>query len=264
MGTIGIKPVRKKVQIKSRTRVLPLYGQADLKKFNPARLGLGNIGANSRQIDAIAVVFDLSGFTEFCSRADSHLRMPVFLKEFLEWLFERIRSGIVIQRFEEGVRTYTYLPFFAKFMGDGVLFLWDTKNMNEDRICNVVIQMDNISKEYGIDFVPQIRKRVTYVPEMLRCGVARGQVCSVGMGKGQDYVGQCINLASRLQKYSGLRFCCWGIGIDMEGGMLKSTVEKYTIKIVEIRGIGREELVIMRKDEFEELSEEDKGSFRDV
>lgn len=262
MGTIDIKPVRKKVKLRSKTKVMPLYEEADLRKFNSARLGLGNIGANSRQIDAIAVVLDLSGFTEFCSRADSHLRMPVFLKEFLKWLFERIRSDIVIRRLEEGVRTYTYLPFFAKFMGDGVLFLWDTANMNDDRICNVVIQMDNISSEYGYGFVPQIRKRVTNIPERLRCGVARGQVCSVG--NGQDYVGQCINLASRLQKYSGLRFCCWSIGIDMEKGMVKSTVEMYTTKIVEIRGIGGEELVIIRKSEFERLSEEDKGSFKHV
>jgi class 3 adenylate cyclase len=262
MGNIDIKPVRKKAKIGNSTRTVSLYEEADLRKFNPLTLGLGHIGVNSRTIDSIAVVFDLTGFTEFCSREDSHLKMPVFLKGFLKWLFERITSSIVMQRIPEGVRTYTYLPFFAKFMGDGVLFLWDTEDMNDTRICNVVIQMDGISAEYEHSFLPQIKERVTSVPKSLKCAVARGHVCSVGSR--EDYVGQCINLASRLQKESGLRFCCWKIGIDMEKGMRKAAREWYTSKILEIRGISREELVIIGKEDFEGALEEVKERFRDV
>ena len=222
---------------------------------------MGYIGVNSKQIDSIAVVFDLSGFTRFCSRADAHLRMPVFLKEFLKWLFEKIRSSIVMQIFEEGIRPYTHLPYFAKFMGDGVLFLWNTEDMDNDSICNAVIQMDNISCEYEDFFMKRMRKSIANIPERLRCAVARGQVCSVG--NGQDYVGQCINLASRLQKDSGLRFCCWNEGIYIKEGMLKSSRELYTRKIMGIRGIGREEIVIIRHEDFEELSDEEKESFRE-
>ena len=93
-------------------------------------MALGDIGQASRRIDVIAVVFDLSGFTDCCNHVDAHLSMPIFLKEFLSWLFKCIVSELEQKRFREGILLYTHLPFFAKFTGDGVLFLWNTENMD--------------------------------------------------------------------------------------------------------------------------------------
>jgi len=262
MGIIDIKPERKSVKIKGKSRVLSLYKEDDLKKFSPAALGVGNIGARSRQTDVIAVVFDLTGFTRFCDRADTHLVMPKFLKEFLKWLFGIIKSILEVKRFEEGVRLYSKLPFFAKFTGDGVLFLWDKEDMDMDMICNIVIGGDLISERYKSDFVPKIGRHLTGVPEILKCGVALGQVCSVGNRK--DYVGPCINLASKLQKQSNIRFCCSSTGIDLERGMTKSAKRHYTTKIVQIWGIGRPEIVIIRKKDFKELLEKEKRAFKEV
>ena len=263
MGTIDIKPAKKKVKVKGKIRTLELYNEANLEKFRPSLLlGLGNIGARSRQIHVIAIVFDLAGFTRFCSQADPHLSIPMFLKEFLKWLFESIKSGLEVERFEQGVRLYSDLPFFAKFTGDGVLFLWDTKDMDIVKICNIVAMMGFISDRYRDDFAPSMKKHLTNMPESIRCGVARGLVCSVGNGK--DYVGPCINLATRLQKLSNLGSCCSKKGIDMDRGMTKAVAGIHTVKIVKIRGIVGDELVIVRKKEFRELSEEDKAIFKDA
>lgn len=262
MGTVNIKSETKKVQKKGRIRVLSLYRRAELKKFNPAVLKLGDIGARSRQIDVIAAVFDLAGFTNFCGQVDPHLSMPRFLKDFLNWLFESIKSEFESERFKQGIRLYSDLPFFAKFMGDGVLFLWNVENMDMVKICNIVITVRNITNRYSSIFIPEIRKHLSHVPKSLRCGVARGLVCSVG--NGEDYVGPCINIASRLQKLGELGFCCSKRGIDLDDGMARETAERFMVKSVEIRGIGEGELVIVRKADFEKLRKKDRAVFKDV
>lgn len=263
MGTINIKCERKEVEEKGEASVYPKwYSGAELKKFKPEILGLGNIGERARRIDVIAGVFDLSGFTDFCCQVDPHLSMPLFLKEFLDWLFEVIKTEFEEKRVDKGSVFYSELPFFAKFTGDGVLFLWDTKDMDMNLICNIIVMLRNITAAYSTDFVLKMKKRLSHIPRSLRCGMACGTVCSVG--NGEDYVGPCINIATRLQKLSSLEFCISKRGVDFEAGMLKEVAERYIVKSVTLRGIGEDELVIVRKSEFEELSAEEKKLFEDV
>jgi len=262
MGTIKIKYEAQKVKLGGKSQVCNLYQAAELKKFSPAVLGLGNIGARSRQIGVIAAVFDLSGFTNFCSQVDPHLSLPRFLKEFLDWLFESIKSEFEDKRFSQGILLYADLPIFAKFMGDGILLLWKTENIGMVEICNVVIALRDICDEYSSAFVPKIKKHLSNVPSSLRCGVARGQVCSVG--NGEDYVGPCINIASRLQKLSNLGFCFSKRGIDYEDGMTKENAQDYIVKSASIRGVGRAELVVVPKYEFGKLLKRDKALFKNV
>jgi class 3 adenylate cyclase len=262
MGTINIKSEKKEIKIKGKAEVHDLYRRSKLKKFNPVALKLGDISARSKQIDVIAAVFDLSGFTNFCSQVDPHLSMPRFLDEFLNWIFTEIKSQLEVKRFRQGIRLYSELPFFAKFMGDGVLFLWNTENMTMPMICNIVVMLRNISNRYNRIFAPVIKRHLSHVPSSLKCGVARGIVCSVG--NGEDYVGPCINIASRLQKLSNIGFCFSKRGIDFEEGMAEETAKNYMVKIVSIRGIGKGELVVVRKPDFEKLSKRDKSIFKDL
>jgi len=262
MGTINIELERTTVQEGEKNYVYYVYSSDALEKFNPIILGLGNIGQKSRRIDVIAGVFDLGGFTNFCIQVDPHLSLPKFLKEFLDWLFQNIKSEFEEKRFGEKVLLYTDLPFFAKFMGDGVLFLWNTANMDMRKVCNVLIIAENICHNYSKVFVPKAKKYLTNVPKSLRCGLACGQVCSVG--NGEDYVGACINIASRLQKLSKVAICCSQRGIDVEEGMPKKTAETYLTKNVSIRGVGSDERVIIGKWDFEKLSKKEKTIFKDV
>ncbi len=48
----------------------------------------------------------------------------------------------------EGIQLWADLPFMAKFMGDGILLLWDTEKMTPHNIHNVVGVLNEICKNY--------------------------------------------------------------------------------------------------------------------
>ena len=262
MGTINIESRIRNVRIGGKTQAVNLYSERELKKFSPAILGLGDIREESKRVKVIAAIFDLEGFTDFCGQPDAGLCVPGFLREFLGWLIEAIVSEFTVEKYEVGTKLYSSLPFFAKFMGDGVLFLWDTENMNDVGICNILVALAKIHNAYSEVFLPKARRHLSLVPERLRCGMARGSVYSIG--ERGDYVGTCINLASRLQKLSKLGFCCSQKGINTGKGMLKGNVENLVTKRTPIRGVGSDERIIVRKWEYEKLSREDKGIFKEV
>ena len=228
--------------------------------FNSDVLGLGQLGMESNQKQAISVMFDLEGFTNFCKQIDPQLAVPEYLNEFLNWLFNQIREELMHQEHVQGYETYAELPFLAKFMGDGVLFLWDTEGMDEETILNIIVSISEICTVYETDFYPEIRKKVAAPPTRLRCGIARGTIYSVG--NGNDYVGPCINMSARLQKLHSLSLCFSRRGLNPE---VNDDINDFfqTMK-VKIRGIGDDELVCVLKHEYETLSEEEKTMFEEV
>lgn len=234
----------------------------DFESFNSQVLGLGDVSQEGEYIQAIAAFFDLEGFTSFCNQVDSHLVIPEFLKQYLDWLF-----GSLTDRFKEGEtqRTVTLwggLPFFAKFLGDGILSLWNTAYYNYlSDIFNIVVILYGINNAYVTDFLPKIRKHVSKPPTKLRCGIARGQIISVG--NGEDYVGSCINIAARLQKLSQLSFAISRRGFDLSEDMLGHEMwQEFILKKVELRGIGDEELVFIKKKEFRRLHPDERRLFK--
>ncbi len=262
MGKITLEEQHKIVEVEGgqkRIKLLSLTSE-QFDRFNPDVLGLGDISSPSTQVEALAAIFDLSGFTNFCSQVDPHLAVPEYLSRFLDWLFGEIKKGSVRESHEEEKILWASLPFLAKFSGDGVLFLWDAKNMGGAEICNVVTSLWEICNGYVQEFYPTIRKVATQPPKVLRCGVSRGMVFSVG--NGEDYVGPCINISARLQKLSSLTFCFSRRGFDIEKHMPEETAAKYVLKSVALRGIGEDELVWVRKEEFDGLNDEEKTFFR--
>jgi hypothetical protein len=83
----------------------------------------------------------------------------------------------------------------------------------------------------------------------------------VSVGNGEDYVGPCINIATRLQKLSSLTFSISRRGFDIEKYMPAETAVNYILKSVSLRGIGDDELVWVRKTEFDTLGDEEKTLF---
>jgi len=262
MGKITLEEQQKIVPVEGEQRsikLLMLSGE-QFDSFDPDVLGLGDISSRSTQVEALAAIFDLSGFTKFCSQVDPHLAVPEYLSRLLDWLFAEIKKGFLKESQGEERILWASLPFLAKFLGDGVLFLWDTKNMGGAEICNVITSLWEICSNYVQEFYPMVRKVVTQPPKVLRCGMSRGLVFSVG--NGEDYVGPCINIAARLQKLSSLTFCFSRRGFDVEKHMPEETAEKYALKSVSLRGIGEDELVWVRKEEFDGLQDEEKALFR--
>ncbi len=172
--------------------------------FDSEILGLGDIGTSSKSVRSLAVIFDLEGFTNFCKQIDPNLVVPEFLNLFLDWIFDSIKKLTIEEKVDGGYAIYSNLPFFSKFMGDGILFIWETEEMDEVSICNVIVMLNSICNKYKSAFLPSISDKITSPPSKLRCGIARGTVYSVG--NGQDFVGPCINVAARLQKLSNLSF----------------------------------------------------------
>lgn len=263
MGTVNIESKEKYYKEKGVGYRWPIaYSKGQLNKFNPKILGLRDIAQASEQVEAIAAVFDLGGFTNFCKQVDPHLCVPKYLNVFLNWLFDLIKDEFKNKKIGNDNLLYAELPFFAKFLGDGVLFLWKCRNLNMTSMCNVIVMLGRICNRYEREFIPRISKDFTEIPKHLRCGVARGMVFSIG--NGEDYVGPCINIASRLQKLSRLTFCFSRRGFDFEEGMTEKTAQLYVVKSCEIRGIGNKELVCVRRAEFEKLPQKDKRYFSDI
>ena len=228
-------------------------------QFDSRILGLGDVRQESTTIESIAAIFDLAGFTTFSGRADPHLAVPEFMSAFLAWLFEKIRKTSTVRTFDDGVALFHKLPFFAKFMGDGALFLWDAGGMPQKAAMNVAIMCSNICLDYRDEFLPEIRLKVSDPPEQLRVGVARGRISS--LGDARDYVGPCINVAARLQKITpGVFFCMARSGFRPESHKEQS---KLVVKKVKLRGLPQGALVCLWKLNFDALKEEEQSLFSD-
>jgi class 3 adenylate cyclase len=261
MPRFNIRPVdRATVRIDGHDR--PIITKTAFERFDISVLGLGEVSAESEPTDAIAAVFDLAGFTNFCKQIEPHLAVPHYLNAFLAWLMARLREEMLQAELKEGMRLWCPLPFFIKFLGDGVLVLWNSTEMNDAARRNVIITLRRICVQYGKDFLPTLKQRIVEPPSRLRCGVARGTVFSVG--EGNDYVGSCINMASRIQKLPGISFGFNRRGFELEAETAhKFFREDIVVKQVSIRGICEHELVCILSKEADALPPKDRKLYKD-
>jgi class 3 adenylate cyclase len=238
--------------------------RAQFDAFAPAVLGLGDVACGGARVQALAAFLDLDGFSGFASQADAHLMIPDFLSRYLDWLFQTLAAQFREGEADGQVRIWGSLPFYAKFLGDGLLFLWDTeRSPGLSGTVNIARNLLEVTQGYATQFLPAVRRVVSRPPARLRCGMARGQV--VAVGDGADYVGACINVAARLQKLMSLSFALSARGIDLArapdgAGALRPLL---VLKEVAVRGAGDQELVYVRRDEFEALPPEQRAEFRD-
>ncbi len=230
-------------------------------QFNPSLLGLGDINTPCQEKEAVAAVFDLTGFTTFCNQVDAYLAIPSFLNSFLDWFFNSIIQGLTD---DDGQNTYFWsdLPILVKFLGDGILVVWNAHRMGEDQICRLTATLYNICYAYRQDFYPQIKMTVNKPPGTLRCGLGRGKVFSVG--NGSDYVGHCINNASRLCNLSPLTFCFPNRGFSVREHMPPKYAQLFVPKYATIRGVDDNELIWVVKEEFNSLAETQRMQFRSI
>ena len=233
-----------------------------IKKFNPSMLELGDLCAPCQEKEAVTAVFDLTGFTAFCNQVDSYLAIPRFLNDFLEWFFSNIRYRITEKNFGDRSQLWTGLPVMVKFLGDGLMLLWDARKMSEEQICRLVGTLYMVCHAYRTEFYPHISLAVNKPPSVLRCGVARGKVFSIGNYK--EYVGHCINSASRLSHLGFLSFCFTHRGFQVREHMPEEYRQIFVPKYVSIRGVGENEMVWIVKDEYDRLPVKNREVFRSV
>lgn len=236
--------------------------KVDYAKFNHTILGLGDLSKDGKYINALSAFVDLQGFTDFCNQVDSNLVIPEYLTKYLTWLFNEIAMKFKEGDYEDHIKIWGKLPFYAKFLGDGVLFIWETDDCGGlSGLMNIIGIMFKITKSYETEFLPFIEKSVVKPPKILRCGISRGQIIS--LGNGEDFVGSCINMAARLQRISKLSFAISRRGFDIEKHKAHFLNEILILKKYPIRGIGTDELIYILKDEFNDLPKEEKLLFID-
>jgi class 3 adenylate cyclase len=230
------------------------------RRFNPEMLDLGDINTPCQEKEAIAAVFDLTGFTAFCNQVDAYLAIPRFLNNFLDWFFTTIKEGLT--EADDGTRStfWVELPILVKFLGDGLLVIWDAHRLTDEQICRLAATLYHICYSYRRDFYPQIRMVVDKPPGVLRCGVARGKVFSVG--NGNDYVGHSINNASRLSQLGPLTFCFPHRGFRVREYMPEDYARLFVPKYISIKGVGENEQVWVPGDEFDRLPEKTRLQYR--
>lgn len=245
------------LNIKKGDELISIIKKEKFESFNEDILGLGEINTKSHQVNALSVIFDLEGFTNFCKQIDPQLAVPEYLSEFLKWLFKQVRLETINESYPEGYVSFSDLPFLSKYMGDGVLFIWDTDQMGEVAILNIVLSMYNICNNYRTVFYKKIVKKISSPPPKLRCGISRGAIYSVG--DGNDFVGPCINMSARLQKLNSLTFSFSRKGLNPE--MNPEVADLVIIKKTDIRGIGSDELICILKSEYSKLSASEKGKY---
>jgi class 3 adenylate cyclase len=230
------------------------------RRFNPHMLELGDISAPCQEKEAVAAVFDLTGFTSFCNQVDAYLAIPRFLNDFLEWFFAGIREALTEEN--DGTRStfWAELPVLVKFLGDGLLVLWEAHRMTEEQICRLAATLYYVCYSYRQDFYPQMSMIVNKPPRVLRCGVARGKVFSVG--NGNDYIGHCINNASRLSHLGSITFSFPHRGFRVREYMPENYARLFIPKCIAIKGVGENEQVWVAREEYERLQEKDRAQYR--
>ncbi len=176
----------------------------------------------TQQTDAIVAGFDLAGFTSFCSQVDPLTDIPNFLNSFLEWLFGKIEQANATGNGTARDPLWQEQPFFAKFLGDGILLLWDAGNMADRQIGKLVTLLLDICNMYRNEFISKVSQSVKGPPQSLRCRVGRGSVFSVNNGR--DYVGHCINVTVHLHDYKMFSFGIVNNGFN-GGQFLEADVE---------------------------------------
>jgi class 3 adenylate cyclase len=214
-----------------------------------------------RPVHGVAMIYDLEGFSKFFNQPDVQDYVPKFLNHVSQAVSIALFGGLAYWLDKPVTYSSLQAPIHEKFLGDGMLYLWtlprgsmDFDAMFTENLCN---RLWNLKSRFGkvlaqaADDVP-----VMDLPSRIRFGLARGTVYELTRASGtqKEYIGFCINLASRLQKYSpGLGFIA-----SARIGLRDEVLKKFNYRRVvatKIRGFP-EEIVIVDKNEFERIDEE--------
>ncbi len=210
-------------------------------------------------VQALAVIFDLEGFSTFFAQPDVQTYVPRFLNRVFECLTIAFEGGEAY--WNKGDKSVSALapPDHQKFLGDGALFLWHVgpgETLRVRQIMPLLNRLWNLKNNFAkvvdasSDAVP-----VTDLPRAIRFGIARGTVYELTRKENgaTEYIGYCINLASRLQGY------CKELGFIASArvGFSRDVLKKHGyIRVVakKLRGFPKE-LVIVDRNEYKRLAE---------
>jgi len=212
----------------------------------------------------IAMIYDLEGFSRFFNQPDVQDYVPKFLNLVSEALSIAIYGGKAYWLpASETLSPLPIAPVGEKFLGDGAMYIWLETNdspLTTSFVATLCNRLWNLKK-----FFPTLLKEafdqlpVVDLPTRVRFGIARGTIYELSRKDGltTEYIGFCLNLASRLQKYCpALDFIASGrIGLSQE------RLDKHgylRVVATRIKGFPRE-IVILDKAEWSALDPAARG-----
>lgn len=213
----------------------------------------------SRAQNGIAVMFDLEGFSKFFNQPDVHEYIPVYLNKVIDAVETCFFGGELYWEVEsKPLLPLHFLPIHRKFLGDGMLYVWSLAGVTDNssatlvtllcnRLWNLKNSFDALNRACS-EAVPLLD-----LPPRIRFGVARGTIyeLSVEKSSSKEYIGFCINLASRLQAYCGrLGFIASARLSVKESDLAKN--EYIKVVATKIKGFPKE-IVIVDKDEYADI-----------
>jgi class 3 adenylate cyclase len=208
--------------------------------------------------DGIAMIFDLQGFSKFANQPDVHEFIPRYLNTVIGAVETCIFGGEAYWL----KKTETYLPMFVlpvhrKFMGDGMLYLWSLGDVPRSNVPGFATRLCNRLWDLKARFKKVNRAcaagPVTNFPPRIRFGVARGSISALTCGNQaeKEYIGVCINLASRLQHYCPEIGFVGSARLDLRDLVLERHGYKRVVA-KKIKGFPKE-VVIVDRQEYERL-----------
>jgi class 3 adenylate cyclase len=221
-----------------------------------------------RPKNGLALIYDLEGFSQFYNQPDVQNYVPKFFNEVSKAVSTIIYGGEAYWNpSTKKIGSLGISPIHEKFLGDGALYLW-ADNRNTPITAEFVRHLCNQLWNLKTHFNEVVRKcyeivPVVDIPQRIRFGLASGTIYELGRknSKQREYIGFCINLASRLQKY------CPELGFIASAriGLSEKVLNDFGyVRVVakKIKGFPRE-IVIVDAGEFERLSSDTKNSYFD-
>jgi class 3 adenylate cyclase len=218
-------------------------------------------GKASYPRNAVALLYDLEGFSRFFNQPDVQDYVPAFLNQVSAAVGINLFGGEAYWAYNATIDPLEIEVAHEKFTGDGALYILlppggasDFPTGTLQHLCNRLWTLKNrfdavVSR--ALETVP-----VVEVPRKVRFGLSRGSVYELQVqgSTASEYIGFSINLASRLQKY------CPELGFIASARLMLSNREIADhgfVKVVatELRGF-TDEIVLIDRMEYEALSED--------
>ena len=218
-------------------------------------------GRASHPKNAVALLYDLEGFSRFFNQPDVQDYVPAFLNHVSSAMGVNLFGGQAYWAHNATIDPLQVEVAHEKFMGDGALYILLPPGGSSDfptgtlqHLCNRLWTLKNRFDEVvnrALERVP-----VVEVPRNIRFGLARGSVYELKPegAEANEYIGYGINLASRLQKY------CPELGFIASARLMladREVAKHGFMKVVatQLRGFP-DEIVLVDREEFEALSDE--------
>jgi len=218
-------------------------------------------GKASHPKNAVALLYDLEGFSRFFNQPDVQEYVPAFLNHVSAAMGVNLFGGEAYWAHNATIDPLEVEVAHEKFTGDGALYILLPPAGSSDfpigtlqHLCNRLWTLKNRFDEVVNKALEQVP--VVEVPRNIRFGLSRGSVYEL-KGEGPtttEYIGFSINLASRLQKY------CPELGFIASARLMLSDREAAKhgfMKVVatQLRGFP-DEIVLVDREEYETLSDE--------